>query len=394
MKSINRNILLLGLVSLFTDISSEMIFPILPIFLDKFLNASKTEIGLIEGFAEVTASFLKIFSGIISDKIGRKKPLIVLGYGISTFSKPLLYFANSWIFVLFIRVSDRIGKGIRTSPRDALISAYSTKEISGKSFGIHRAMDTSGAILGTLLAFLFLFVLGETEGTFRFIFLFSVVPAGIALFILIFLVKEPKGKIKTKTFEFKKDFKSLPSKFYKFLFIQVLFTLISMNYAFMILKAENIGISIGFIPLAYLVFNISYALFSYPIGSFSDKFGKIKVMFLVYLIFSFTAFCFTLDYQIFGWLGFILYGIFMAGNETVSRAFISDFSTEKLKGTAYGIYHSIIGISSFISLSLAGLVWDMFGANVPFYISSIVSLILAFVLFFVFRINEIKKEGI
>ena len=395
MKNINRNILLLGLVSLFTDISSEMIFPVLPIFLDKFLHASKTEIGLIEGFAEVTASFLKIFSGIISDKIGRKKPLIIAGYGISTFSKPLLYFANSWIFVLFIRVSDRIGKGIRTSPRDALISAYSTQEISGKSFGIHRAMDTSGAILGTLLAFLFLFLLGETEGTFRFIFLFSFIPASIALFILIFLVKEPKEKIRAKTLKLKIDFKSLSLNFYKFLFIQTLFTLITMNYAFMILKAENVGISIGFIPLVYLLFNISYALFSYPIGNLSDKFGKIKIMIFIYLIFSVTAFCFTLNSQLFGWIGFVLYGVFMAGNETVSRAFISDFSEKELKGTAYGMYHSVIGISSFLSLFLAGLIWDNFGANMPFYISSIVSLVLALILLLIFKdsFNRIKKRA-
>ena len=372
-----------------------MIFPVLPIFLDKFLHASKTEIGLIEGFAEVTASFLKIFSGIISDKIGRKKPLIIAGYGISTFSKPLLYFANSWIFVLFIRVSDRIGKGIRTSPRDALISAYSTQEISGKSFGIHRAMDTSGAILGTLLAFLFLFLLGETEGTFRFIFLFSFIPAGIALFILIFLVKEPKEKIRAKTLKLKIDFKSLSLNFYKFLFIQTLFTLITMNYAFMILKAENVGISIGFIPLVYLLFNISYALFSYPIGNLSDKFGKIKVMIFIYLLFSVTAFCFTLNLQLFGWIGFVLYGVFMAGNETVSRAFISDFSEKELKGTAYGIYHSVIGISSFLSLFLAGLIWDNFGANMPFYISSIVSLVLALILLLIFKdsFNRIKKRA-
>jgi MFS family permease len=384
-KNINKNILLLGLVSLFTDISSEMIFPILPIFLDKFLNATKTEIGFIEGLAEAFASFLKVFSGIISDKLGRKKPLIIAGYGISSFSKPLLYFANSWVFVLFVRVSDRIGKGIRTAPRDALISTYSTEKVSGKSFGIHRAMDTTGAVLGTLLAFLFLFFLGETEKTFRFIFLFSIVPAGIALFILIFLVKEPKGVKRFENFRINLNLKLLPIDFYKFLFIQGIFTLIAMNYAFMILKAENIGISIGFIPVVYLVFNISYALFSYPLGNMSDKFGKIKVMFFVYILFSITSLVFTIHLQIFGWIGFILYGMFMAGNETVSRAFISDFSTQNLKGTAYGIFHFTTGITSFISLSLAGFIWDSFGANVPFYISSIVSVILACILLIVFR---------
>ncbi len=390
MKNINRNIILLGFVSLFTDISSEMIFPILPIFLDKFLNASKTEIGLIEGFAEVTASFLKVFSGVISDKIGKKKPLIIAGYGISTFSKPLLYFANSWIFVLFVRVSDRLGKGIRSSPRDALISAYSTKKVSGKSFGIHRTMDTFGAVLGTLIAFLFLFLLGSTEETFRFIFLISILPAGIALFILIFFVKEPKSAEERKSIYSIKNFNLLPKEFYKFLLIQSLFTILTMNYAFMILKAENIGINISLIPIVYLVFNISYALSSYPIGFISDKFGKINVMVFVYLIFSLTALVFTGNSQIFGWIGFIFYGLFMAGNETVSRAFISDFSVENLKGTAYGIYHFAVGLSSFISLSLAGLIWDYFGADFPFYISSVVSLVLALLLVLMFK-N--KKEG-
>ncbi len=384
MLRINKNIIFLGIVSFLTDLSSEMIFPVLPLFLDHILKASKFEIGIIEGAAELTASFLKVFSGYVSDRLGRKKAVVVAGYAISAFTKPLLYFAGSWKDVLVLRMIERTGKGIRTSPRDALISYYTQKEKSGRSFGFHRGMDTLGAVFGTLTAFFFLLFLGEKENTFRLIFLVSFLPALLSVLILILFVKEPNIKAVKKLENFSP--KELPSDFYKLLTLQVLFSIFSMNYAFMILKANSIGVSIGFIPVVYLLYNIIYAFSSYPAGFISDRFGKGFTLSITYLLFSATAFIFTLDFPIFGWIGFIFYGLFMAGNEVTSRAIVSDLVQEKLKGTAYGIYHTAVGLSVFASTSLAGFLWDRFGGDIPFYIGGLGSLILSFLCFRILKV--------
>lgn len=381
--SINRYVFILGIVSFLTDISSEMIFPILPIFLEKFLNASKTEIGLIEGVAIFVASLFKVLSGFVSDRIGKRKLLVVLGYSLSAFTKPVFYFVESWSQVLILRAVERAGKGIRTAPRDAIISAYAPPKISGTSFGLHRAFDTLGAVLGSFFAFLLLIYYGETEETFRSIFLISFIPAVLAVFILIFFVKEPRIETKTKSFKF--NFSLLPKQFYMFLSVHTVFTLFSMNYAFIILKGNETGISIGLIPLAYLLFNVSYAIFSFPVGVLSDRLGKIKSIALTYFSFSTVAFLFTFDSQIYGWVGFILYGIFMSGYEVISRAIISDITNHQIKGTAYGIFHTVIGISSFASMLIAGFLWDMFGADVPFIASGVLSLILSVLTLFLFK---------
>ena len=378
-----KYVIILGIVSLLTDISSEMIFPILPIFLEKFLHTTKTQIGLIEGLAALITSFLKVFSGYLSDKIGKRKLLVVLGYSLSAFSKPLLYFATNWIDVLWIRALERTGKGIRTAPRDAMISSFSEGK-SGYAFGIHRGMDTAGAVLGSLFTFLFLIYLGETEENFRKIFLYAFFPAITAVVILISFVKEPK--INKTSSEIKISFKNLPSDFKKFVIIQSFFTLFTMNYAFIILKANDVGISIGFIPLAYLLFNIVYAFSSFPFGIFSDKVGKTKAMLLTYILFSITSFIFLIKNSFFGWLGFVFYGIFMSGYEVVSRAFISDLiKKEEIKGSAYGIYHTSIGITLFLSMLIAGILWDKFGSYMPFLISGVFSMILSFIFWKSFR---------
>ena len=372
-----KYVIILGIVSLLTDISSEMIFPILPIFLEKFLYATKTQIGLIEGLAALITSFLKVFSGYLSDKIGKRKLLVVFGYTLSAFSKPLLYFATNWIDVLWIRALERTGKGIRTAPRDALISSFSEGK-SGQAFGIHRGMDTAGAVLGSLFTFLFLVYFGETEENFRKIFLYAFFPAITAVVILMFFVKEPK--INKTSHEIKISFKNLPSDFKKFVIIQSVFTLFTMNYAFIILKANDVGISIGFIPLAYLFFNIVYAFSSFPFGIFSDKVGKTKAMLFTYILFSITSFIFLIKNSFFGWIGFAFYGIFMSGYEVVSRAFISDLiKNEDIKGSAYGIYHTLIGITSFLSMIIAGVLWDVFGSYMPFMVSGVFSLVVSLI---------------
>ena len=378
---VSRNVFFLGIVSFFTDVSSEMIFPVLPIFLERFIGATKLEIGIVEGVAQLIASTLKVFSGFISDRLKRRKPIILIGYGISNLTKPLLSLSHSWVQVLLIRALDRMGKGIRTSPRDALISESSQRLKSGSSFGFHRALDTLGAVSGTIIAFLILNAFGSSERSFRAIFALSALPGLASLLVLFRFVAESGGRRENRKF----SISGLSGRYFKFVAVQSLFTLFSMNYAFMILKGENSGISVGFIPLAYLVYNVVYSLLSYPLGAVSDRFGKGKVLPLIYIVFSASAFLFTLRVPLLAWLAFLLYGIFMAGFESISRAAISDISGESLKGTAFGIYHTSIGLFSFLSMSLAGFLWDRFGADFPFYIASLSGIVLSPAVFRVLR---------
>ncbi len=356
-----------------------MSFPLLPIFLTNYLHASKTEVGFIEGIAELTASLLKIFSGAISDRFGKRKIWALGGYALSAITKPLLAFAGSWGHVLGVRIADRFGKGIRTSPRDAIISGYSDSKKSGRSFGLHRALDNMGAILGTFSAFLLLKFLGESEHSFRLIFGLAIIPGILAICVLIIAVKEPRFKRerkKNRLFAFK-DF---TPGYFRFLAFQTIFSAIAMNYAFMILKAENVGIKIGFIPLAYLLYNVVYFLFSYPAGLLSDHIGKVPVMSITYIVFSLAALSFTIPSEWSGWFGFALYGLFMAGFQTVSRAMISDMIPDGKSGFAFGVYHTAIGLASFFSLGLAGFLWDRWGANTPFYMGAGIAALLAILL--------------
>ncbi|MFQ5335239.1 MAG: MFS transporter [Flavobacteriales bacterium] len=379
MKKPNRNISRLGIVSLFTDWASEMSFPLLPLFLTNYLKATKTEVGFIEGLAELTASLLKVLSGALSDRSGKRKPWAVAGYGLSALAKPLLALTAGWGHVLGIRIADRFGKGIRTSPRDALIAGYSNKKVSGKSFGLHRGLDNLGAILGTLCAFMLLKWLGESEHSFRLIFALAIIPGVLAVVVLVFAVREPPGTQapgKAKLFAVK----GFAPGYFRFLIIQAIFSAVAMNYAFMILKAEHVGIKIGYIPLAYLLYNMVYFVFSYPAGLLADRIGKVPVMSATYLAFACGVLCFTLANPWAGWIAFALYGLYMAGFQTVSRAMISDMIPQGKSGLAFGVYHTAIGLASFLSLALAGYLWDSLGANSPFYLAATVATLLAFAL--------------
>ncbi len=376
-KGVNRNIFFLGLTSFFTDISSEMILPLIPLFLENFLGASKFQIGIVEGLATATASLLKVFSGYVSDLVRRKKALVVIGYTLSNFTKPLFAFCRNWIQVLLVKVTDRIGKGIRTAPRDAMISLSTSSSKSGRSFGFHRTMDTLGAVLGVLTAYVILSYLGDNEKTFRMIFLLSIIPGALAVFTLAYFVKEPKEERSTKHIDFSV---SLPREFYILLVIETLFSLFAMNYSFMILKTEASGVSLRFLPLSYLIFNIFYVLSTFPMGYIGDVFGKVNALALSHFIAFLSFMLFNLNSEVVSWFAFAIYGIFMAGFEVSSRAMISDIVGENFKGTAYGLFNTCIGIASFLSLSISGFLWDKFGSNVPFTLSSIFSVLCAFLL--------------
>ncbi|MDD5406625.1 MAG: MFS transporter [Sulfurovaceae bacterium] len=376
--SLDRNIWILSVNSFFTDFSTEMILPLFPIFMDRFLHASKSEIGFIEGLAEFTVAILIALSGFYSDRIGKRKGLAVFGYGFSNLIKPLAFFADSMMFLGLVRVGDRIGKGIRVAPRDALISQSTSKKISGFVFGLSKMMDSAGALIGSLFASLFLFYLGNSELTFRAIFLFSLVPGLISMAILIFLLKD-----KTFTPSKEKLFRpsELPFEFYLIVLFQGIFSLLAMNYSFMILKAQDNGMSLVIIPIAYAVYNLFVSIFAIPIGSFADKIGKATMLSFVYLAFGLSAIFINLKIEYTTWIAFVIYGFVGGGFNALAKAIISDLTPVHFKATAYGIYYGFVGVCTFLSLYFAGIIWDNFGSTILFNITISGSIFLALLLF-------------
>ena len=378
MTKINKNIVALGANSFFTDFSSEMILPLLPIFLDRFLHATKGEIGLIEGTAELGVALLIALSGFYSDRIGKRKVLTVIGYGLSNLIKPFAFFAQSATMIATVRIADRIGKGIRSAPRDALISHSTPKESSGFIFGFHKMMDSAGAVVGSLSAFGLLWFLGESEATFRTIFALSLIPGIIAMAILVLFVVDapftPSPQLKFRP-------KALSAPFYWLVAFQSIFSLIAMNYSFMILKAGDNGMALAMIPLAYTLYNLILALFAIPIGKMADHFGKATLLSIIYMAFGLGALA-MVSGSVWGvWLGFTIYGFFAGGFNSLAKAIISNTAPTELKATAYGIYYTSIGVATLISLAVSGWLWDNFGSTLPFMIASLSAIVLAGFLF-------------
>ncbi len=380
-EGLTKNVIVLGVVSGLTDISSEMLYPVIPIFLSSVLNAPMSIIGIIEGIAEATASILKIYGGYLSDKFKKRKIFIVMGYLLSSISKPLMALASSWYFVLFARFIDRIGKGIRTSPRDALIAHSVLPQYWGKAFGFHRAMDTFGAAIGPLITLLLLSKLGETPSAYRYIFILAFLPAAAGVLILIKYISEKSKddnnfntKIKTNTdfnlFSFSKDFKI-------FIAINIIFFLFKFSDAFLIMKAKNVGFSTSQVIWVYFFYNILYTILSTPAGIIADKVGKTKLFIASLAVFSGVYFIFSsADSKKLIISGFILYSLYGALNEGIAKAIISALTEEKNRATAMGIYHSLTGISLLFSSTIAGIIWDRFNSSLPFLISASVSVLL------------------
>ena len=387
-KNLRKNILALGITSFFTDVSSEMILALLPLFLTA-LGAGKALIGLIEGIAEFTASTLKIFSGWISDKLGKRKPLVIIGYSLSTITKPFFAVATSWVHVLFVRFLDRVGKGIRTSPRDALIAESIEPVNRGKAFGFHRMMDTSGAVVGTLLASFFLFVFTryfhmETLFQYRTIFWIALIPGIMSVITLVLYVKEPKFAEKRKQFF---SFKAaLPKRFLVFLSVVALFELAHFSYALFILRASDLGVIVPLIPIIYLVYNLVYAGFAMPAGQLADRFGKKKMLSIGYLLFGLMCLGFAFAFNTFhAWILFVLFGLAVAIVDTIPRAMVPEMVSPEVKGTAYGFYYMVIGVLDLPASALAGLLWDIFGKvkgpMIAFSYGAVLALVAAVLLF-------------
>ena len=366
------------MVSLFTDIASEMLYPITPIFLTAVLGSSMAIVGIIEGIAEFISGALKGYSGNISDKVGKRSIFVVIGYSLSAISKPLPGIFQNIPTVLISRVTDRTGKGIRTAPRDALLGSYSNGN-SGAIFGFHRGMDTLGAAIGPAAA---LFLLHFFPNDFQLIFLLAFVPSAVAVFFT-FLVKDKLVESKSRSRKNYAEFwKSAPAGYKKILILITIFSLVNSSDVFLILKSKDVSNSETLAILGYIFYNLIYAGASYPLGGMSDKYGKRKIYSLGLVIFSIVYLGFALLPNIEIILGlFALYGIYTAATEGVSKAWISDLIPDEQRGSGIGLLTMLSSFAIMLGSFTAGFLWDKFGPSVPFLVSAIVSLIIAFFIF-------------
>lgn len=387
-----RNVWAVGFTSFFMDVSSEMVLNILSLFLANVLGVQTSIIGLIDGIAEATASILKLFSGWLSDRIGGRKWLAVAGYGLSALSKPFFYFANSWGLVFGVRWADRVGKGIRTAPRDALVADSVTKETRGLAFGFHRAMDTAGAMVGLIIAAVVVWLaqknaLDLSKSTFQTVVLISLLPAFLAVLSLAFGAQDVAVKGQRAAPKF--SLRNMGRPFIAFLVVVGLFTLGNSSDSFLVLRAQNLGVSVTGILIMLAMFNLIYALVSTPAGSLSDRIGRRRLIVggwlvyaAIYLGFAFASAAWHV------WALYILYGLYYGLAYGTANAMVADLVPENLRGTAYGTYNAMIGLLAFPASLIAGILWQGvgswggFGPSAPFLFGGILALIAAMLMAF------------
>jgi MFS family permease len=378
---LSPNIIFIGFISLLTDVSSELIFTLMPLFLANVLGATTTVIGLIEGVAESTASLLKLVSGWLSDKLRNRKYLSFIGYAFSALSKPFMLIANAWGPIMAIRFADRLGKGIRAAPRDALVGDSVDDDNRGKAYGFHKAMDTSGAALGLLLAAGVVFLLQRDVvnmqfDTYRWMIILGIIPAFIALIFFIFIKEPPKKPVEAcdvpATLSAKE--KALDKRFKIFMVIMFLFTLGNSSDAFIVLRAQDLGNSVLLISIMLIMFNVVYALFSMPAGILSDRLGRRKVIIAGWIIYALVYLGLAAANQPWMiWLLFAFYGLYYGLTQGVYRALVCDLVPEDRRGTAFGIYNGIVGITLLPASLIAGWLWQTISPAAPFYFGAILA---------------------
>lgn len=377
----SRNIIFLGLVSCFADISSEMVYPVIPLYLTSVLGATPVLVGVIEGIAESLASLLKVFSGYVSDKFQKKKDLAFAGYSTGLIYKIALLFATSWAGILLARVIDRIGKGIRTAPRDVMVAESADSANIGKAFGIHKMLDMAGSAIGILIAYFLVKYTGENS--YRLIFAVSMLPVLVALG-LFGIIQESSAPRKEKQREpFWQRVKELDGRLKLYLLVTFLFTLGNSSNSFLLLRAYDFGFSTSNAVLLYFVYNLTASALSLPCGKLSDKIGRQKLLVCGYLTFSLVYFGFAFCAGQWMMVGiFVLYGVFTAMTAGVERAFISEIAPPDLKGTMLGLHSTLAGIALLPASVIAGALWDNVGAQAPFVYGGVMSLVAATLLRF------------
>jgi MFS family permease len=391
LKSISKTVWILSLISLFTDTASEMLYPILPIYL-KSIGFSIVLIGILEGIAEAVAGLSKGYFGKLSDATGKRVPFVQLGYAFSAISKPLMAFFVYPLWIFFVRTIDRFGKGIRTGARDAILSDEATPETKGKIFGFHRAMDTLGAVLGPSLALIYLHFYPKDYIN---LFYIAFLPGILAVFSSSFLKEKKqvilKEKVKTNFFSFLNYWKESPENYRKVVIGLLFFTLFNSSDVFLLLKAKDAGLTDTAIIGVYIFYNLIFALFSFPLGILADKIGLKKMFVFGISIFAIVYFgmSFQTDITVIAGL-FFLYGIYAAATEGISKAWITNISYKKDTATSIGTYTALQSICTMLASSLAGLVWYKFGANMAFMVTGIAAVILIF--YFSFGIKSVQQK--
>lgn len=386
---LSRNVVFLGAVSFLNDLASDMVFPFIPFFLTSILGAGVAFVGLVEGVADATASLLKIVSGRMSDKLRVRKPIIVFGYSLSALAKPILALAVAPWHVLAVRFLDRVGKGARDAPRDALLSVSISKQNVGRAFGFHRGADTLGATLSPLLAFIILPLLNNNL---RYLFLLSFVASFFAVLVLQFFVREvrreetpPPEEIAPRLERF--HLRSLGFPFLMFLVAATVFALAQASEAFLLLRARDFGLALALLPIIYFVANITFVVFSTPVGILSDKIGHRNTFMVGMFLFASVYFLFARVSSLAAvWIIFAFFGLHKAFTEGVGRAVVADLVEEKLRATAYGFYNAFTGIAALPASLVFGFLWARFSPATPFYYGAALALV-AFALFLFLRIR-------
>ena len=377
-RSLPRNVLAIGLVSLLNDASSEIIYPLLPIFLATSLGASAAAIGMIEGLAESMSSLLKLFAGYLSDRLGKRKLLVVAGYSLASIVRPLLAFAQTWHHVLAIRLADRVGKGLRTAPRDAMIADTVAVEQRGIAFGFHRAMDHGGAVIGPLIGYLLVVIFvanfsSPTTSEFTRIFLVASIPALMAVIVAIFFMRE-SPVVRAKESELPKlSLRGFDSNFKKFLLILGLFTLSNSSDSFLILRAMDSGVSLAMVPLLWAAHHGTKVLSSLFGGDLSDRLGRKRLIVSGWVLYAavYAGFAFA-THKASLWVLFLIYGIYFGLVEGAEKALVADLVRPEQRGTAYGLYNLAFGVTVFPASLLMGMIWDWKGPATAFLASAFV----------------------
>ncbi len=389
-RSMPAGIWALGFVSLFMDISSEMIHALLPIFLVGSLGASVTLVALIEGTAEAIASITKIASGAVSDRLGARKPLAVLGYGLAAVTKPLFALAPVVGWVLAARLIDRVGKGIRGAPRDALVADLAPLETRGAAFGLRQTLDTVGAFTGPLLAVALLALANESVRT---VFWIAVIPAFVSVAVLILFVREPRRPPPdvASEYAFTAALRSLGSAYWWLLVVASLFTLARFSEAFLVLKAADAGLSITLVPLVLVVMNIAYSLSAYPAGLASDRFDRYGVLALGSLLLIAGDIVLAVTGTVPGTLvGVALWGLHMGFTQGLFAALVADASPAPVRGTAFGVFNFVTGLTLLAASLLAGVLWDGFGPGMTFAVGAAVTAVACAALLVLHRSGRLR----
>jgi MFS family permease len=385
-KRLPRNVWVLSITSFLTDISSEMLFNLLPLFLVNVLGVRTAVVGLIEGLAETTASLIKLGSGALSDYLEKRKSLTVLGYSLSALVKPLLFFANSWGWVLAVRFTDRVGKGIRSSPRDALLADSTPEDRRGLAFGLHRAADTAGAFTGLAIAALVVWATQANAAelsreTFQRVTLFSIIPAFLGVLVLVIGAREIAARRSTSETR-RLRFSGLDRKFWAFLVVLIIFTLGNSADAFIILRAQERGLNVLQVLGMLLTFNAVYTIVASPAGALSDRIGRRTILIAGWVVYGLIYLGFAAaDTGAQIWLFYGVYGLYYALTEGASRAFVADLVHQEQRGTAYGLFHAGIGLAALPASLIAGILWQGigswmgFGPAAPFYFGAIMAIV-------------------